>query len=128
MTTANVTTEGRANALQSGSHTSRGQWAHQVTAAALFSLQNQAYSEGIEDESLEVKSFEEWCASMETSHPQFLYWSKTLKLEVLFLQFMLSQREGKFLVYVEALGSIIPWMFAMDHFHYARWLSVQCET
>ena len=27
-------------------------------------------------------------------------------------------------MYLEALGSIIPWMFAMDHFHYARWLSV----
>ena len=27
-------------------------------------------------------------------------------------------------MYVEALGSIIPWMFAMDHFHYARWPSV----
>ena len=27
-------------------------------------------------------------------------------------------------MYVEALGSIIPWMFALDHFHYATWLSV----
>ncbi len=27
-------------------------------------------------------------------------------------------------MYIEALGSIIPWKFAMDHFHYARWLSV----
>ena len=64
------------------------------------------------------------CADMETSHPQFLYWSKTLKLEILFLQFMRAQRDGNFLMYLEALGSIVPWMFAMDHFHYARWLSV----
>ena len=44
MATANVTTEGRADALQSGSHVSKAQWAHQVTAAALFHLQNQAYT------------------------------------------------------------------------------------
>ena len=30
-------------------------------------------------------------------------------------------------MYFEALGSIIPWMFAMDHFHYARWLSVHAR-
>ena len=36
MTSANVTTDGRTVGLQKGSHTSRGKWAHQVTAAALF--------------------------------------------------------------------------------------------
>ena len=43
MTSANVTTEGRAFGLQKGSHTSRGQWAHQVTAAALFVLLCRSY-------------------------------------------------------------------------------------
>ena len=127
MAATNVTTEGRADALLSGSHTSRSQWAHQVTAAALFFLQNEAftaYKEDLVAEHLEAKSFDEWCADMKIHHPQFLYWSQVLKLEILFLQFMRSQREGNFLMYVEALGSIIPWMFAMDHFHYARWLSV----
>ena len=127
MATANVTTEGRADALQSGSHVSRAQWAHQVTAAALFDLQNQAYTaykDTSEEEKLEVKSFDDWCADMEINHPQFLYWSKTLKLEILFFQFMRAQRESNFLMYIKALGSIIRWMFAMDHFHYTRWLSV----
>jgi len=68
-----------------------------------------------------VKLFLEWCADMESSHPQFFYWSKTL---VLFLQFMQSQRDGNFLMYLEALGSIIPWMFAMEHFPFVQWLSV----
>ena len=36
MTTAGVTTEGRALGLQKGSHSSRAQWAHQVSASALF--------------------------------------------------------------------------------------------
>ena len=42
-----------------------------------------------------------------------------LKLEILFLT-----KSRKFFDDVEALGSIIPRMFAMDHFHYARWFSV----
>ena len=94
MAAPNVTTEGRADALQSGSRISRAQWAHQVTAAALFCLQHQtftAFKEGLEADNLEGKPFDEWCADMETSHPQFLYWSKTLKLEIVFLQFMRAQ-------------------------------------
>ena len=43
MAASNVTTGGKADALQSGSHTSTAHCAHQVTAAAvLFCLQNQA--------------------------------------------------------------------------------------
>ena len=123
MSLVNVTTEGRADALQSGSHTSRAQWAHQVTAAAaLYYLRSQtftAYKDNLEVDNMTAKPFDEWCADMESSHPQFFYWGKTLKLEVLFLQFMQSQQDGNFSMYLEALGSIIPWMFAMDHFHYA---------
>ena len=88
MAAANFTTEGRADALQSGSHISRTQWAHQVTAAALFNLQMQGfavYRKSFSAENLEAKSFDEWCADMESNHPNFLYWSKTLKLEILFL-------------------------------------------
>ena len=45
MTSANVTTEGCAVCLQKGSHTSRGQWAHQVTAAALFIILHRSYAD-----------------------------------------------------------------------------------
>jgi len=41
MASANVTTEERADALRSGSHTLRALWAHQVSAATLFCLQSQ---------------------------------------------------------------------------------------
>ncbi|XP_014671080.1 PREDICTED: uncharacterized protein LOC106811872 [Priapulus caudatus] len=127
MSTANVTTDGRADALQKGSSTSRAQWAHQVTAAALFCLRNRgyiAYKDVAKAESMPVMSYDAWCRDMETAHPQFFYWSKVIKLEVLFLQFMRAQREGDFRMYVDTLARIVPWMFALDHYHYARWLSV----
>jgi len=81
------------------------------SAAALFYLQSlhsqafMAYKYNLETDNITGKPFHEWCTYMEGSH--------------LFLQFMQSQRAGSFLMYLEALGSIIPWMFAMDHFHYA---------
>lgn len=68
--------------------------------------------------------FKDWCVDMERHHPQFRYSNKTFELQVLFLQFMQSQRTANFEMYITTLGRIIPWMFAMDHYHYARWLSV----
>jgi hypothetical protein len=128
MTRADVTTEGRADALQKGSHTSRAQWAHQVTASALYSLQVNAYKsyqETVDED--DMVPFSEWCDSMAQRHPQFCYWNKTLQLQMLFLKFLKSQREGNFLLYIESLGKMIPWMFAMDHFHYARWLTIHVK-
>ena len=40
---------------------------------------------------------------------------------------MRAQREGLFHLYIESLGKIIPWMFALDHYHYARWLTVHVK-
>ena len=125
MTSANVTTEGRASGLQKGSHTSRGQWAHQVTAAALFILLHRSYDEYQKNTPEgEQLHFDEWCNEMTSEHPQFDYWFKVWKLELLFLQFLRSQRQQNFVPYVESLGKIIPWMFALDHYHYARWMTV----
>ena len=61
---------------------------------------------------------------MASDHPQFDYWYTVLQLELLFLQFLRSQREQHFVSYVESLGKIIPWMFVLDHYHYARWMTV----
>ena len=97
-----LTTEGRADSLQKGAHTSRGQWHHQVTAASLSTLQQQAYAEYKESSTLETETlqFTEWCEKMTSQYPMFFYWSKTLHLELLFLQFIASQREGDFGIYV----------------------------
>ena len=56
--------------------------------------------------------------------PQFSSWHKTLQLELLFLRFLRGQRELNFKEFIASLLKITPWMFAMDHFHYARWMAV----
>lgn len=45
-------------------------------------------------------------------------------LELLLLVYIRSLREGNFQLYVETLTQLLPWMFALDHTHYSRWLSV----
>jgi hypothetical protein len=81
MTTANVTTEGRADALQKGSYTSRAQLAHQVTAAALDILQKRAYTTYKEDSTTtDMLTFEDWRQQMNEAHPQCAYWNKVFNL------------------------------------------------
>lgn len=125
MSTAGVTTEGRAENLQRGSQTSRSQWAHEVTAAALYALQQQAYRVYRETcEPDNIQTFDIWKQNMASEFPQFFYWNMVLDLECLLFSFIRSQREGNYKLYVESLQAMIPYMFVMDHYHYARWLSV----
>ena len=125
MSTAGVTTEGRAENLQQGSQTSCSQWAHEVTAAVLYALQQQAYRAYRETcGSDNLLSFNIWKQNMASEFPQFFYWNMVLDFECLLFAFIRSQREGNYKLYVESLQAIILYMFVMDHFHYARWLSV----
>ena len=77
MTAANFITKVWAIGLQRGVRTSKGQWAHQASAAALFQLLNWSYTEYRMNRSDEEQlNFEEWCKYMASTHPQFDYWQK----------------------------------------------------
>jgi hypothetical protein len=117
---AKITTAGRAEALISASNTARTRYVHQVTLATLHQLQLTAFTE-LKDCSL---SFDEWCKEMSANHPQFRFWDTVKKLELILCQFIKSLRTGNFELYVNALNDIMPWICALDHGHYARWLPV----
>ncbi|KAK3923417.1 Envelopment polyprotein [Frankliniella fusca] len=124
LTQAEVTTEGRAESLIKASHVTRTRYALQVTAVALFALQQNAYSEYCEQETDDLLlSFDDWKNS-KNSIPQFRYWNTAMKLCLLVLQFVRSQRTAHFDLYITSLRQLVPWFFALDHVHYARWLSV----
>ena len=40
------------------------------------------------------------------------------------LSIVRSIRTGDFTLYKRSIKSLLPWLFALDHPHYARWLSV----
>ena len=83
---ANVTTEERAESLLNGTHVSRCQWAHQVTAAALYNLLCMSYEE-YKDETPDEEhfDFDRWCSYRVSNSPQCSYWYKTFQLQLLFL-------------------------------------------
>ena len=123
MTMAGVTTEGRAVGIEKGTSTARGQWAHQTCLAALSLLQRTAYEEYKEEEETPLE-FDEWKHKKSSQQPQFSYWNTTMKLQHILLKFLKAQREGDFPNYVDSLRAIVPWMFILDHWNYARWMSV----
>ena len=60
---------------------------------------------------------------MSSEHAQFDYWYKVWHLKLLFPKFHRSQREQKYVAYVQSLGKIIPWMFALENYHYVHWMT-----
>ncbi|WAR30058.1 LOW QUALITY PROTEIN: hypothetical protein MAR_003626 [Mya arenaria] len=97
-------------------------------ASTLFELQQEAYASYLQNKdgkSLEPPmSFETWINVSANNFPLFQYWNKCLQLELLLLRFIQAQREADFELYKESIREILPWYFALDHIHYARWLSV----
>ena len=68
--------------------------------------------------------FECWIAERKENSVQFLFWNTVFELESLLLTFVESIQLHDFEMFLSCLEQIAPWMFAMDHVHYARWLSV----
>lgn len=109
------------------SHVTKTRHAHQVTAASVHTLLHHAYAEYESEAAVEaaaVLSLEQWCEMRAQQSVQFDYWLKTLSLEIIMLLYVRSIREGSFQLYLESLTKIVPWMFALDHTHYSRWLPV----
>ena len=66
-------------------------WAtHQVTAAALYILQNREYQRYLpqKPDVDSAVSFGEWCDRQCAEYPQFKYWELTLQLALMVLQFV----------------------------------------
>lgn len=124
---ANIASTGTADSLIKASHVTKTRHAHQVTAVSVHTLLHRAYTEYSSEATAagtEVLSLGRWCEIRAQESIQFSYWMKTLSLEITLLLFIRSLREGNFQLYMESLTQIVPWMFALDHTHYSRWLPV----
>ena len=60
--------------------------------------------------------------------PEFEFWYTLLEIECLMLMFVRSLRSGNFEMFLEVLDKFLPWMFSLNHTHYARWLPVYIQT
>ena len=125
ITQAQIASAGVADALLKASHVARARHAHEVSASSLHILLKKAYARyhgGVPR--VDTLSFDDWVSERIRASPQFQYWYMTLQFELLLLVYVRSIREGNFLLYIQSLRKLAPWLFALDHTHYARWLPV----
>ena len=56
----------------------------------------------------------------------YKFWDMIMQMALKALAFVKAHRENNFSLYVhvEALKSLAPWSFALDHTNYARWLPI----
>ncbi|KAJ2938093.1 hypothetical protein O0L34_g19419 [Tuta absoluta] len=116
---AGMTARGTAEALLKVTQVKKSRTAHEITAAALYKLLNEAHHADSTDISLES-----WADEKTAELPTFKFWLTSLKLEVLLLFFVRSIREGNYNSFKECLKEMMPWFFIFHHPNYARWLSV----
>ena len=123
---ADIASSGTADSFLKASHIKRTRQAHIVTVAALYVLRHRAYVQYLSSEisCTEHMDFDSWCLSRAEHYPQFAYWNTALHLELTVLCTVRAIREQDFDSYCEALIQLVPWFFALDHTHYARWLPV----
>ncbi|KAG1712189.1 Conserved oligomeric Golgi complex subunit 6 [Nymphon striatum] len=127
---AEIATAGSADSFIRASHVLRTRRAHQVTAAALYILQHRAdshYCLGQTRDAEDLSEFESWCYQRGKDIPQFHYWATMLELELLLLVYVRSLRQGSLMMYIEALTELVPWFYALDRTHYARWIPVHLK-
>ena len=118
-TEAEIASAGTSDSFLHASHVTKRRHAHQVTAVVLSELRREAFE-------LDAKG--KLISHMEITDakksPVFKFWDLILQVEILILIFVGSHRENNFNLYVDALEALVSWFFALDHTHYARWMSV----
>ena len=113
-------TPGKADSFLKALHVFRASHAHQVTASALYTLLQKAYSSYGEEHNDLAGNFDELRQLKEDGNPQLKFWSLTLEIQLSVLVFVRSLREGYFHLYIQVLQKISSLMFALDHPNYAR--------
>ena len=118
---------GKAQSFIGVHHICRTRYIHQVSVAALYSLLTKAYESHVHQAVIHMGAalpFQIWLAKLRKDQPQAEYWFKAMELDLLILEFVKSCRQADFNLYIETLNSLMPWVFALDHTHYARNLPV----
>ena len=118
------------NYFTSVHHICRTRYMHQVSVAALYMLMRKAYDQYVERTTNNDKGdlvtlpFDIWLKQLCVEQPQADYWFKSIKLDLLILQFVKSCYTADFSLYMETLDSLMPWVYSQ----YARNLPTLPQT
>ena len=100
-------------------HIKRARYCLQVSLCSLYrKLVNAAKNDGSH-----LDPFDWLTEKAKTSDMSF-YLKMVIELEMEFLAFVRSIREGNFPLYIQSLRSLSKWFFILDHYNYARWITV----
>jgi len=98
-----------------------------VTAATLFTLQQNHCTDQLDDARNEQLKFADWC-QQKAETCRFLYWATVLQLELKVLVYVCSLHQASFTTYVDALRELAVWFHALDHTNYGRWIPVHLRA
>ena len=98
----------------------RARYCVQVALCSLYLILKDAVKQ---DKSCTLAPME-WLKSRINESEMCFYWFLVMNIQINILTFVRSIREGNFMLYVASIRSLIKWVFAFGHTHYARWLSV----
>ena len=111
-------------ALLNGKEVSKTKYCHQITAFVLNRLLKTAYEEALSNAESANVDIQSWRKNLEKNYPTFHYWSVCLRMEMDLFLITRSIRSRNFCLYRYAINILLKWMFSLDNYHYARWLSV----
>ena len=100
-------------------HLKRVRYCIQVTVCTIYKKIKEAY--------LKSKSrlpLIQWLDKRSTESNMAFVWQLIFNIEILLLIFVRSQREANFQLRTEVLRSFMKYYFALDHYNYARWVSI----
>ena len=103
-------------------HIHKGRYAIQLSSTAIFACLKAAYTQSQSDNPLL-----DWANEMAKQNLMFRYWFIILNFQIDYLVFVKSLREGKFLLFINVLKSLIKWFFIFDQYNYSRWISVHVQ-
>ena len=115
---ADISTPGRVENFLQGSHVKRSRYAHQISLSTLYTMSYNVFQQS------GIASYDDWMQKVKKESVNAVYWFTVIEMEILLFMFVKSLRSGDFDLYVRCLKDMLPWMFALDHCHYARWMSV----
>ena len=70
----------------------------------------------------------DWMEEKASEYPMIHYWKMIFDLQILVLMFIWSKREPDFAFYVQVLKSIKRYIFGLNHYNCARWLTFHVDS
>ena len=117
-----IETIGLQTAAVDVNHIHKGRYAIQLSSTAIFACLKAAYTQSQSDNPLL-----NWANEMAKQNLMFRYWFIILNFQIDYLVFVKSLREGKFLLFINVLKSLIKWFFIFDQYNYSRWIGVRVQ-